>query len=351
MVSTTRPERLVTELCSPSCAGRRSGTLEGEAARAVVISALREAGLDPFEQPVPGCGGANVLATIHGDVERYVVVGAHFDHLGRRGSSVYWGADDNAAAVAVLVEVASVIAQERRGRGVVIAAFDGEEPPFFLTGAMGSQRFVADPPVPRGAIDFMVCMDIVGHRVGPPGLPDEVGRSLFALGGERSRGTLDVVRAANETESGVRLRPMNADIVEPLSDYEPFWRARIPFLFLTAGRSHRYHTPEDTPDALDYPKIDATARWLTEFVRVYRSRPDPIVFDDSASDDTGTLDEIASLVGALPVENAAQPLLARRVAALRRECDVRGRLPPGRRAEMGLLVGRIEAGLALWEAK
>src|SRR5262245_10270951 len=72
---------LVDQLCSPECAGRRPGTPGGEAARAIVVDALRDAGLDPYEQRVPRCGGANVLAKIRGQVERYVLVGAHFDHL------------------------------------------------------------------------------------------------------------------------------------------------------------------------------------------------------------------------------------------------------------------------------
>src|SRR5262249_13325122 len=174
---------VIEQLCSEACAGRRPGTKEGDAARAVVVQALRDAGLDPREQPLAECGGANVLGTIRGDVDRYVLVGAHFDPLGRDGDAVFWGADDNAAAVGVLVEVARALAAERAGRGVIIAAFDAEEPPYFMSGAMGSHAFVH---ANRAPIDFMVCMDLVGHRFGPELVPDEVGASLFALGAQRS---------------------------------------------------------------------------------------------------------------------------------------------------------------------
>src|SRR4051794_4348329 len=144
---------LIERLCSPECAGRRSGTKEGNAARAIVVQALRDAGLDPYEQRVDGCGGANVLAKVRGEVDRYVLVGAHFDHLGKIGDDIYWGADDNAAGVAVLVEVARAIANERDGGGVIVAAFDGEEPPHFLSDAMGSREFVRTN---RDPIDFMI---------------------------------------------------------------------------------------------------------------------------------------------------------------------------------------------------
>ena len=152
---------LIERLCSPECAGRRPGTKEGNAARAIVLQALRDAGLDPYEQRVEGCGGANVLAKVRGDVERYV---------------------------------------------------------------------------------------LVGHRFGPEGVPDEVGQSLFALGAERSLGTYQLVSSLKRAETGVIVRTADAEIIPPLSDYQAFWEQRIPFLFLTAGRSRVYHTPDDTPD-------------------------------------------------------------------------------------------------------
>lgn len=331
---------LIERLCSPECAGRRPGTKEGTAARRVVTAALRDAGLDPFEQRVEGCGGANVLAKIRGDVDRYVLVGAHFDHLGKRGKDVYWGADDNAAAVAVLVEVARSLAGECRGRGVIIAAFDGEEPPHFMTGAMGSQEFVRTN---RDAIDFMVCMDLVGHRFGPDIVPDEVGDSLFALGAERSAGTYELVASLKRAEPGLVVRPADAEIIPPLSDYLPFWEQRIPFLFLSAGRSRVYHTPEDTPDKLAYPKIAATARWLTRFVRAARERKTTSFVDSGL--DRATLDELAEVIDALAPLAPEASVAIDHVNHLRAACDRAGNLPTSRRSELGALVGMLEARL------
>jgi Zn-dependent M28 family amino/carboxypeptidase len=335
-------QTLIEQLCSRECAGRAPGTPGGEAARRYVMQAFRDAGLDPYEQRVPGCGGANVLAKIRGDVDRYVLVGAHFDHLGMIGRDIFYGADDNAAAVAILVEVGRALARERQGRGVMIAAFDGEEPPHFLTGAMGSREFVR---ANRDPIDFMVCMDLVGHRFGPDFVPDEVGHSVFALGAERSRGTYELVSQLARSETGVIVRPADAEIIPPLSDYEPFWRQRIPFLFLSAGRSRVYHTPEDTPELLDYGKIAATARWLTRFVREARVRPATTFVDDAALD-RGTLDEIAQIVAALAEVSPEAQLALRHVANLRAACDRDGNLPRSRRAELGSLVMLLESRLS-----
>jgi hypothetical protein len=337
---------VVDALCAPACAGRQSGTKEGEAARAVVVQAMRAAGLDPFEQPVLGCGGANVIAKVEGAVPRYVVLGAHFDHLGQTSNGAYWGADDNAAAVGVLVQVASEIARERDGRGCILVAFDGEEPPFFLSDAMGSRAFVAEPPIPLQAIDFMVCMDLVGHRLGGLSLPDEVGQSLFALGAERSVGTPELVRELARSEPGVIVRPLDANVVPPMSDYEPFWRANIPFLFLTVGRSRVYHSPEDTVEKLDYPKIDATARWLSRFVRACRGRDDSGTFDEAGCDDAGTLDQILEVVCALAPGSREAAMARSYVEALRNQCNASGVLSASARREVPSIVAMIESRLA-----
>jgi Zn-dependent M28 family amino/carboxypeptidase len=333
-------KELIEQLCGPACAGRRSGTKGGDAARAIVVQAFRDAGLDPYEQRVPGCGGANVLAKIRGDVDRYVLVGAHFDHLGTIGPDVYRGADDNAAAVAVLVAVGKALAAERTGRGVIVAAFDGEEPPFFATAAMGSSEFVR---ANRDPIDFMVCMDLVGHRFGPAELPDEVGASLFALGAERSPGTYDLVASLKRAEDGVIVRPADAEIIPPLSDYQAFWDARIPFLFLSAGRSRVYHTPDDTPDKLDHGKIAATARWLTRFVRASRVREHTQFVD--ANLDRGTIDELAEVLGALAPISSEAAAAHTLIQQLRAACDRSGNLPAERRRELAWFIAGLEARL------
>lgn len=338
--------QLIQDLCSPACAGRRPGTPGGDLARGFVFEAMAQAGLDPFEQRVPGCGGANVLAKIPGDDPHWIVVGAHFDHLGQIGPNTFWGADDNAAAVAVLVDVGRALAKERKGRGVIIAAFDGEEPPFFLSGAMGSKRFVDDPPVALSDIDLMVCMDLVGHRFGPVGVPDEVGHSLFALGAEKSSGTLAFVRSMKRLESNLVVRAADADIIPPLSDYQPFWDAKIPFLFLSAGRSAVYHTPEDTPDKLDHAKIAATSRWLERFVRASRTRDERITFDPDGAADRSTLDELDEILESLSPLATAARFARSGVKSLRLACDRDGRLPGALRPTLQAMVAGLESRLA-----
>src|SRR5262245_26701734 len=338
-------KRLVEALCSDECAGRAPGTPGGLAARRIVMDAFREAGLSPREQEI--AVGANVLATVPGTTDRWVMVAAHYDHLGKHGRDVYRGADDNAAAVAILVEVARALAAAKLQRGVIFAAFDAEEPPHFLENTMGSQEWVRRPTVPLDRLDLMVCMDLVGHALGPPGTPEDVRGTLFALGAERSAGTAAHVDALANAVPGVIVRRADAEIIPPLSDYEPFWRKQIPFLFLSCAHGRYYHTPQDTPAWLDWPKIEATARWLERFVRETCARPEPrISWIPGARDDASslrTLIEIGrSLAPVLP--RAKQGLAA--ASALLAACDSNGVLPESRRAEMALLAQMLEQGLA-----
>src|SRR5688572_14462003 len=100
----------IEALCSDECSGRKPGTKGGLLARDLVKQAFQSAGLQVVEQPVEGSGACNLLAALPGRTNRWVVVGAHYDHLGAAGGEVFRGADDNAAAVAVLLEVASALA-------------------------------------------------------------------------------------------------------------------------------------------------------------------------------------------------------------------------------------------------
>jgi hypothetical protein len=342
---------LVEELCSRACAGRAPGTEGGLRARGLVRDALRAAGVDPIEQAIGGSKGANLIATLPGDTDRWVLVAAHYDHLGANARTYFPGADDNAAAVGILVEVARGLATKRAdGRGVVVAAFDAEEPPYFLTGEMGSEYFARSSRelgVSLDAIDLMICMDLVGHALGPEGLPGDVRSSLFALGAERSAGTSEIVDDLARSEPGVVVRRVDAEVIPPLSDYQAFWERDVPFLFLTGGRSQRYHTPEDTPEHLDWTKMSATARWLESMVRRACARPEErVVFDGHARDDASTLRTFLDLVAPLA---ALSPMAAqgqRTATELLTHCDASGRLPAPLADAPRSLVAALESGLA-----
>ncbi len=350
-----RMKDLIAFLCSPACAGRAPGTPGSLAARERIVAELEAAGVEPagddgWLQEVPACGH-NVIARVPGSgplADRAIVVGAHYDHLGPAAhGEAYWGADDNAAAVAILVELARALgAGPVAGRQVILAFFDGEEPPHFLTGTMGSMRWVRSPRVPLTKIDQMVCMDLVGHALGPAGLPEAVRRSLFVLGAERSRGTDAIVEACAARAAGVVPRRLAMDVVPPLSDYHSFEEAGVASLFLTCGRWEHYHQVTDTPDRLDLPKIAATAAFLEDLTRALAARADaPVRHEPARRDDLATVRTLLAmsrlLLPAVPaVSMALGPLEALEAAASR------GPLDPSARTTLRILVGQLEGVLA-----
>lgn len=313
----TRIRALVDFLCSRECLGRAPGTPGGRLARDRVQQEFVAAGLEPaaadggWLQAVPGCVGHNVLGRIDGKGQRTIVVGAHFDHLGEaEGGEAYWGADDNAAAVAVLVEVAHLLRGRELERSVLFCGFDGEEPPHFCTPAMGSVHFVAHPPVPLDQVDAMVCMDLVGHTLGPAGMPSAVADSLMVMGAGRGEGLGGAVdRAAERTPPGVIPRRMSCEMIPALSDYYAFDRAQIPFLFLSCGRWEHYHQVTDTPEKLAYPKIAATAGFLAELVVELAGLEQERRYVPGGSDDAATVASLRAIGTALKEVDARANML------------------------------------------
>jgi Peptidase family M28 len=222
-----------------------------------------------------------------------------------------------------------------------------EEPPHFLQNTMGSHEWVRRPTVPLDRLDLMICMDLVGHAVGPTGTPEDVSRTLFALGAERSVGTSAQVDALSRAVPGVVVRRADAEIIPPLSDYDAFWRQEIPFLFLSCAHGRHYHTPQDTPAWLDWAKMEATARWLERFVRETCARPEPrVAWIPGARDDTSslrTLIEIGrSLADVLPFAREGVAV----ASALLAQCDKNGHLPQSRRGDLQLLAQTLKQALA-----
>ena len=239
--------------------GRNVGSPGHQRARDFIVTRLAELGVsqysgDSFLQPYgPGSGGfANIIAMIPGadSAKAPILLGAHFDTCGDIP-----GADDNAAAVAILLGVAESIQKTVCDRSVVLAFFDAEEPPYFQTSMMGSIRFYEDQRT--GPVHAAIILDLVGHDVPVEGLED----LLFITGTESDPG-LEMAVRHSEPESGVRTVPTLNSYVGDLSDHHIFRENERPYLLLTCGRWEHYHMPTDTPDKLSIGKIEAVANYV-----------------------------------------------------------------------------------------
>lgn len=256
----------VETLASPEFGGRR-----GEGARkaeAYIAGHFRSLGLSPlfgdsYTQDVPGrepetLGGRNVGARVVGSdpdlKDEWIILSAHYDHLGVRGGRLYPGADDNASGVAMLLEAARLLAggDLRPRRSLMLVAFDMEEEALW-----GSRHFANHPPVPLDRVALFATADLIGGALG--GVCD---RHVFVVGSEHAPGVRPWIDAeADGMPLSVGL--LGADILMiDRSDYGPFRARKVPFLFFSTGETPRYHTPDDTPDRVDYPKLQAISRLI-----------------------------------------------------------------------------------------
>jgi aminopeptidase YwaD len=179
----------------------------------------------------------------------YVIIGAHFDHLGMGGIgsgsrvpdtvAVHYGADDNASGVGMMLELAEKLAAhpESHKRSIIVAAFSGEE-----MGLLGSKKYVEDPMIDLKAVDAMVNLDMVGR------LTDSTKLQIGGVGTAES-----LRKIVYESCDTTKMRLALAEEGYGPSDHASFYGKDIPVLFLTSGAHLDYHTPSDTWDKINYP--------------------------------------------------------------------------------------------------
>ncbi len=196
-----------------------------------------------------------------GDTSETIVLGAHYDHLGRvrpafnrkdKRPQIHNGADDNASGTAALLELARALGQEPKlHRNLLFIAFSAEE-----MGLLGSAHFVAHPTVALEQLKVMVNFDMIGRfsagKFTVYGLP--TGKGLGEI----------VDRAA--TAVGLKYRAPQAGLFEA-SDHASFYQHDIPVLFAFTGVHKQYHTPDDDWELID---ADGAAQILGMFHQVVR---------------------------------------------------------------------------------
>jgi hypothetical protein len=222
---------------------------------------------------------SNVAAYLPGQSDEYVILGAHYDHLGRgNGSSlapsligkVHHGADDNASGTSALLELARLLsAKPDRKRGVLFLAFSGEE-----IGLLGSNHWVNHPTRPLNKAVAMLNMDMVGRIKADGRL------FLGAVGsGSNFKATVDQVAARH----ALKLETSGAG--SGSSDHISFIAKQVPSLFFFSGLHADYHKPSDTAEKIESGQaaklLDLIADLTQEldrgeraqFIRVEEPRP------------------------------------------------------------------------------
>ena len=257
----------VETLASDSFEGREAGRRGGTAASVYIMRALKRSGLRPagvdgtyFQSFGPGY--RNVLALVRGNHDQlrreYVIVSAHFDHVGygtRRNSNgpvgyIHNGADDNASGVATLLEVAEALQAEASAtaRSVLFVFWDAEE-----KGLLGSTHWLNDATVDLDRVRLMINADMVGRL-----------RGTVSLVGTRSMAGLRGVWSRANALSQLQLRFPWAMLDN--SDHYPFFQRRIPVTMVHTGLHDDYHRPSDDAHKVNVDGIATVSRLLLNFI-------------------------------------------------------------------------------------
>lgn len=280
-------------LASPELKGRKYGSPGNKAAEQYILDRFIKIGLSApgpkgsRTQLVSASIGHNVFSALTPIIpkRKWLIFGAHFDHLGEGDGEFFLGADDNASSVAVLMETARLLQQPPALEqfNILFISFNSEEPPNFLTPWMGSNHFMSKPweaGIEETDIQMAIIMDLMGGVFWDP-----LQETVFAVGAEKTP-VLESLLPDIQVP-GLDVRPLGLHMVEtipsqgltPFSDYDAFRNEEIPFLFLSSGRTPNYHRSTDTAEKLHYTRMARTVMWLEKFIRNVDRLEEPMVFD------------------------------------------------------------------------
>ena len=188
---------------------------------------------------------ANVTGYLPGQTDEYIVIGAHYDHLGLGDShslgkvgEIHHGADDNASGTAGVLELAHWLSkQPKQKRGILFLSFTGEE-----LGLLGSGYYVGHPELPLAKCAAMINMDMIGR----------IRDSKIYLAGSGTGGNF------KDMIDGLKGKyDFHVDLSETAgygsSDHTSFTTKQVPVLFFFSGLHGDYHKPSDTWDKIDAP--------------------------------------------------------------------------------------------------
>jgi hypothetical protein len=237
----------------------------------------------------------NVLAYLPGTgptSDEYVIVGAHYDHLGWGGAgslmnvpllqrqpgvtepgnphappatsqahsalpttrAIHHGADDNASGTASVLELARIFAQRAKdhpsARSLIFCAFTAEE-----SGLIGSAHFVKEPPIDLKKAVAMLNLDMVGR----------VRKELLYVGGGGTAAPLKNILKLADDHSPLAFKNFGDGGLGP-SDHMSFAVKKVPVIFLFSGTHEDYHRPTDTADKINYDGMAEVVRMSVELI-------------------------------------------------------------------------------------
>lgn len=261
-ITSVELKKHVDVLADDSFEGREGGSRGGKAAGGYLAAELQKHGLKgagdngSFFQSFPG-GQRNLLGIWEGSdptlKQQYVVIGAHYDHVGYGSRStsfgplgyIHNGADDNASGVAGLLEIVQAFTslEQHPQRSILFALWDGEE-----KGLLGSKHWLRQPTVPTKDVVLYINLDMIGR----------MRKSQVEVYGTRTtRGLRGLTSRANESQSLVLDYTWE---MKENSDHYSFFERGIPSMMFHTGLHDNYHRPSDDAHLINNEGIQQIAK-------------------------------------------------------------------------------------------
>lgn len=261
----TQQERLtrhVYYLAGDSLRGRKAGSEDAAKAAAYIVSQFEEIGIQPYfeegwYQPFERSGKTykNVVGIIPGNdpilKDEYIIIGAHYDHLGVRDGQIYNGADDNASGTATIIEMARILKSQQNSlkRSVIIAAFDAEE-----IGLLGS--YDLSKKLDLSKVKLMMSIDMVGWL--------EKGKTLRFEGVATVKDGKRLLREeAEKMHIDIKSKNFEASVFGA-TDTQGFAEKGVATWYVSTGLKSPYHKPEDDPELIDYKGLDRITDYMAD---------------------------------------------------------------------------------------
>lgn len=261
-----------TFLGSEELEGRAPGSEGSRKASAYIADRVKQWGYQPagtdgaWFQPF-GEGRRNIAALRRGSGEGYVVVGAHYDHLGKKDGVVHPGADDNASGTSTLLDVAEAVGKSTFLRGVLFLWFDGEE-----NQLEGSVWWASHPTLPIDQCFAMVNVDMIGRN--------ETAKIFCGVEKGQDKTPRYPKWAAElkdvESRFGASFDWSEFDPYIKRSDHWPFMEKGVPAMFFTGGLHADYHKPGDRLEKINFEKEELVGRMVYTLLEKVANRKEPL---------------------------------------------------------------------------
>lgn len=271
-------------LASELAEGRATGSAGKMSAEQFIRERFRRYGLKPFNwnftQSFP-YDDTTIVRNVIGVVpanrmsDEYIVIGAHYDHLGKLGGQIYSGADDNASGVTALLDLARIFSRMRMdgagpGKNLIFVAYDGKE-----LDLVGSEYFVKHLPFPAEKIVCAVNIDMLGTTLAPVhrNRPDY----LIVLGENTLPSNMQgVIRRSNaNARFGMDIdysfygSENFTDMVYRTGDQYSFRQKRIPSLLFTSAFHDHTYKPTDKIDIIDFGMLRKRTALIFDVIYKY----------------------------------------------------------------------------------